>query len=407
MSSTILVVGAIFPSFTELETTVKSFALGQNADVAKENFAYCNEGPRTGCFKCSKAGAPRVKGQEQISKKCGCQWFVKFCRSSNGTYRVTGANLEHCHPQLSNRSENQSIYKRLKEDDLDKIHKFRELNVPVPVIMRLMATEGINVRPDELYGLIKREPDEVLALIKHLSSSPEFVVRSYVGIAASGTRTLKALFFTKKSQLALFKKCPEVVMLDCTYSTTTSNMPLCVLVGVDHNNSTFIIGTSLLIHETVDYFMWVLGSLLETSQVLGSAVKTILTDFDKAMELVFPSAAHQLCVWHLFLNFAKRFKGQMSHDDFERASGMLSSLAYAKTVDAFDQALTLLRSIFPSAFGYLEEVWLPVRQKWAFYSTSRNVNLGCVSTSRVEGTHAVIKRCLTKKVRAEVLLGEI
>jgi hypothetical protein len=97
----------------------------------------------------------------------------------------------------------------------------------------------------------------------------------------------------------------------------------------------------------------------------------------------------------------------MSHEAFERASGILSSIVYASTLDSFEKSLTVLKSLYPPAFAYLEEVWLPVRQKWALYSTSKNINLGCISTSRVEGTHSVIKRHLSKKVRVEVLLLEV
>jgi hypothetical protein len=309
MDNPILSVGAIFPSFEELETVIRSLALGQGAEVIRASFNHDGEGPRSGCFKCSKAGAPRTKGEEQVSRKCGCPWFVRFCRNANATYRVTALSLEHNHSEL-NGADNRSIYKRLNEGDLDKIQKFRELNVPIPVIIRMMTMQGVTVRADELYGIIKREPDEILALIRHLSSSPEYIVRSYVDIEASDTRTLKALFFTKNSQLLLFRKCPKMVILDCTYSTTTTNMPLCVLVGIDHNNSTFIIGISLLIHETTDYYMWTLNSLLGTSQIRPSAIKTILSDFDKALvtaiEVVVPFAAHHLCTWHLFFQEVQR-----------------------------------------------------------------------------------------------------
>jgi hypothetical protein len=95
---------------------------------------------------------------------------------------------------------------------------------------------------------------------------------------------------------------------------------------------------------------------------------------------------------------------QMPHEEFGETSRILSSLIYAKTLEAFNQSLAVLGSLFPLALAYLEGVWLPVHHKWALYSTSKNINLGCIS-SRVEGTHSAIKRYLTKKV--EVLLAEI
>ncbi|KAL7312392.1 hypothetical protein PS15m_008154 [Mucor circinelloides] len=57
---------------------------------------------------------------------------------------------------------------------------------------------------------------------------------------------------------------------------------------------------------------------------------------------------------------------------------------------------------------YLNNHWLPIKEKWAGYLVSQTYNFGCKTTSRVEGSHAALKAgLLSTRSSLDVCLDEV
>ena len=102
----------------------------------------------------------------------------------------------------------------------------------------------------------------------------------------------------------------RVVIYDNTFNTSRYDLKLGVFTTVDHNGKTRMVACTLMRHEDVESFVWVLRAFRDIFKVKP---RVFLTDGDlwliKAIEKIFPTAVHHLCVWHLARNVAKHVKG--------------------------------------------------------------------------------------------------
>lgn len=99
----------------------------------------------------------------------------------------------------------------------------------------------------------------------------------------------------------------DCISFDSTFGTNRFRLPLVLIVGVDGEGRTILLGTGLLSDERSSSYEWLLRQLLEAGYRL--APKVIFTDgdpaFPDAISSVFPTARHFLCAWHLSQNIMK------------------------------------------------------------------------------------------------------
>ena len=98
----------------------------------------------------------------------------------------------------------------------------------------------------------------------------------------------------------------RVIIFDNTFNTSRCDLKLGVFTTIDSNGKTRMVACSLMRHEDMDSFEWVLQAFLA---IFNVTPRVVLTDGDlwlaRAVETVFPRAVHHLCVWHLARNVSK------------------------------------------------------------------------------------------------------
>jgi hypothetical protein len=215
----------------------------------------------------------------------------------------------------------------------------------------------------------------------------------------------------------------RVIIFDNTFNTSRCDLKLGVFTTIDSNGKTRMVACSLMRHEDMDSFEWVLQAFLA---IFNVTPRVVLTDGDlwlaRAVETVFPRAVHHLCVWHLARNVSKHIKGCFGavrkkgaaqrgwhtwYSAFWRILLRTDSLTQANFDDEWEALRSLLSSTSSSseevvdmALTYLggqeqedgrDHTIYSLRRKWAYRYTWAEFTMGCNSTQRGEAVFKEIK----------------
>ena len=207
------------------------------------------------------------------------------------------------------------------------------------------------------------------------------------------------LMFAHRESIDFANRYNRVFVLDCTYKTNRYRMPLLHIVGVSPSNATFSVALCFMHNERTESYVWALQTFFSFLQ-RSEHLPVLCTDRDlallNAIEEVCPRNPHLLCIWHINKNVTAKVKGQFAtSDEFDEFYGLWMKLVHAPTEDEYNKRLADLDSKcakYQSAIHYVKGVWLIHKQKFVVAWTRQHLHLGNAATSRVEGSHAFIKK---------------
>ena len=184
---------------------------------------------------------------------------------------------------------------------------------------------------------------------KYIKDSSDHVSHLYVSHAES-VRMLHAWYF--------------VILIDSTYKTNIYKKAVVQFVGVTPVKKNFNIGLALLEDETTESYIWALHQL---RLVLGGRVpNAFVTDKERglavALEDVFPSLAHLMCVWHMKQNIEGRITRLYVRDVAEKfVRGPWGQVLNARTTQMFFRKWSDLEEggWSDELIQYLASEWLP------------------------------------------------
>lgn len=189
-------------------------------------------------------------------------------------------------------------------------------------------------------------------------------------------------------------------------------MPLLTIVGHTAIGSTFIVGFAFMEKETQEYYEWILYHLQMLYASLGLAPpRVIATDRDlaliEAIESRFPKPATR----HVHRNVAKNCKASFATDEeWEAFLTAWHAVIYASsTADLQAVWKSLVTEYSENHYEdvvYIYTTWLePWQTRLCKAYTNEIMHFGTTTTSRVEGTHRVLKanlKCSTGDLMAVV-----
>ncbi|CAG8490265.1 9399_t:CDS:2 [Acaulospora morrowiae] len=171
---------------------------------------------------------------------------------------------------------------------------------------------------------------------------------------------LTHLFFAYPISIVLIKTYSSVLLMDCTYKTNKFIMPLLHIIGMTSFNITFSSCFAFLKSEQEEDYEWAL-----------ICVACIFKEISKPQ---FPTDEK----WIEFLgNWITVIKSK-TEEDFNKKWEELAK-KYNKN---------------PSIVKYLQDIWLPLKKHFVSLWIDRYLHLGNVTISRVEGSHAMLKKYL-------------
>ena len=154
--------------------------------------------------------------------------------------------------------------------------------------------------------------------------------------------------------------------------------------------------------ETLEFYEWAMHEvrkfLVGQNVELNGAI--FVTDRElalmSAISTVMPETNQILCQWHINKNLLAKHRASFNSEDAWKEFMMLwQSLVNSPTTTEYNFRLNLLREQVPETVAtYLLTTWLPHKERIVLAWTLNFKHFGNLTTSRVEGSYATIKKWL-------------
>lgn len=276
--------------------------------VSTKHVYVCGRG---GIFKEPTRAEPRQK--KTSTHLCACMWKATVHERA-GLWTIAFKNTEHNHEKTSDiKSQPQARVRTPMQKEI--IRNMSDRGSSASDIL-----EVLNSGPDECHlvhrdiyntrKLIKREDLEGKSEMQFLF---EKLVEDSTNFSSQHDKENRCtnLLLVMENAIQLTKHYSQVVQMDSTYRTNRYGMPLLHIVGRMSTNNTFTIALCFMRSETETNYTW---ALTELARHLDGQMcpLVILTDREvaliNAVEKVFPTAKHILCVWHITKNISANCK---------------------------------------------------------------------------------------------------
>ncbi|KAI8568648.1 hypothetical protein RHMOL_Rhmol02G0216800 [Rhododendron molle] len=221
-------------------------------------------------------------------------------------------------------------------------------------------------------------------------------------IKRDGNGHLTHLFFAHPSSIALTKSYPYVFVMDCTYKTNKYKMPLLDIVGVSSFNGSFYSCFAFMQKEEEGDYVWalerfktILGPDQQPSVILSDRELALMN----AIEVIFSGTTNILCMWHIEKNVLSKCKPKFEREqDWETFLSDWTNLVESPDESCFNEAWQRLQVDYKDkeyVCNYIQNTWLPFKEKFVKAWTGNHLHFGNRVTSRAEGAHAMLKRYLS------------
>lgn len=145
--------------------------------------------------------------------------------------------------------------------------------------------------------------------------------------------------------------CRSIIGLDGCHLKSVFGGQLLTAVGVDANNTTWVIAYAMVEMESKDSWVWFLNLLAKDLSIKDDGVGwTFISDKQKgllpAFDQVIPLADHRFCVMHMWTNFNKLFLGLVMKDQ-------MWACAKATTLPYFQKEMNTMKELELDAYNWL------------------------------------------------------
>ena len=211
----------------------------------------------------------------------------------------------------------------------------------------------------------------------------------------------------------VFNSYPEVLLFDATYKLTELRMPLYLLMAIDGNGHSEIVGLYLTVSETATS----LRGMLQAFKKMNNAwqrTTVVMTDKDlterKTLAEEFPNAALQLCLFHTLRSFKREFsldKLGLRPGIRDTVLEILGKMANAKSPHMFNEQYEALKNLGVRAvIDFFEKNWLPIKEEWATCYKNSKFTLGELTNNRLESMNGKIKSVCSKFASLDTFFSE-
>jgi MULE transposase domain len=397
----------IFDSRELLIDSVRQHALSQGYAISITG-ANANRNVSLGCDRGGKyhdrINAPEgAKRRLTTTRRIGCPFKLygkKILNSEKWELKVR--HPSHNHPADNSMIGHPSA-RKLTEEQLRNVHHMSEVGSKPREILTLIKRENSDalVTPRDIYNARSALRRQKLGNSTPIELLQKTLQENYWKYAIKQDHEGHILFFmfAHPKSIEYANKYNRVFVLDCTYKTNRYKMPLLHIIGVSPSNSTFSIAFCFMQNEQEESYIWALKAFFSFLNPLPFE-PVLCTDRDLALlgaiKDVCPRYPHLLCVWHINKNVTQYTKQYFStNDEHQKFLQSWNQLIYSTTEDIYNSRLLEFKKQFPlPPIRYIEETWLIHKEKFIVAWIQQYLHLGNAATSRVEGSHAFLKKYL-------------
>ena len=212
----------------------------------------------------------------------------------------------------------------------------------------------------------------------------------------------EGLFFQDEYMRQMYSKFPELLLVDATYKLLELRMPVYLLLCVDGEGLSEIVGMFILAEETKAVIEAAVG-VFKKFNPSWSETKVVMSDKDfserEAFTKCFPGASLNICLYHTLRSFRREItceKMGISSDERYRCLEILTELAYSRSSKEFEKHLQALENTSSSVKEYIEINWVPIKEQWVTCFKDNTMNLDERTNNRLESTFGKFKSVCSK-----------
>ena len=395
----------IFDSRDLLVASVRQHAVSQGyaittirSIIEKNIYLGCDRG---GTYH-DRVNAPEgTKRRTTTTRRIGCPFKLYGKKIIGDKWELQIQNPNHNHTADNNMIGHPTA-RRLTEEQLQKILDLSETASKPRDILALLRRQYPNtlVSPKDVYNA-----REALRRQKLGNSTPlEFLLKTLQenhwkhAIKQDSEGRVLFFMFAHPESIKYANLYNRVFVIDCTYKTNRYRMPLLHIVGVSPSNSTFSIAFCFMQNEQEASYIWALKSFFSFLDPLPFN-PVLCTDRDLALlgaiDAVCPTYPHLLCIWHINKNVISNTKQHFTtNNEYQEFLQSWNELIYSTTEKAYNTRLSEFAKRYQASpsLRYVKETWLIHKEKFIVAWTQQYLHLGNSATSRVEGSHAFLKK---------------
>lgn len=320
-----LFMGQEFNSYSKFEEVLSAFEKTVFANYVTESSTVLNESdlitPQIkNTFKYKrvymicKFGGKRPEKEDYIrnntrtyKRQCESKLVITLKKKQTGyVLRITSLNIEHNHELR------EDLFRALPKQRRDVIKK------AAPLLSKVMKTkpdykllqyalsneneEKQLVKRRDLYNYSQKlKPNIIQSDLDKVVNELLSVDGACVKIAHDAENVVCGIYFQDRRMKLTFDTYPEMLLFDATYKLNDRRMPLVILLAINGNGESQIVGLFIVKSENAAIFEFMFREFKAENEN-WEKVEVILTD--KAMvnlsiaDNEFPNAAHQICVFH-------------------------------------------------------------------------------------------------------------
>lgn len=200
----------------------------------------------------------------------------------------------------------------------------------------------------------------------------------------------------------MYSKFPELLLVDATYKLLELTMPVYLILCVDDEGLSEIVGMFILAEETKVVIEAAVG-VFKKFNPSWSETKVVMCekDFSEREEFTkcFPGASLSICLYHTLRSFRREItceKMGISSDERYRCLEILTEIAYSRSSKDFEKHLQALENPSSSVKEYIETNWVPIKDLWVTCFKDNTMNLGERTNNRLESTFGKFKSVCSK-----------
>eukprot|EP00794_Sanderia_malayensis_P013540 gene13540-14944_t len=353
-----------------------------------------------------KFGGKECKSREHAKRVSSsfrqkCPFEICLMLSQDGkSLEVTKRNDEHNHA-TSNEVYNhlprqRNINGNLKDEIKDVIRlkansKLIQQKIQTATGRPITLKDIANLKAGTKRSMSSNEMEAIIPFLKEKQGSS-------VEVAVDEQHNFKCIFYQDRQMKSIYNLFPEFLMVDATYKLLDLKLPVYVLLIVDGNGLSEIVGIFIVAEETEATIETAVNFFKENNPA-WEQTQVIMSDKDfgerNVFSRCFPQAAMQICLYHALRTFRREVtmeKMGITSAERMRCLELLSKIIYSKSPAEYDSNVNALKATeIQSVIAYYEENWGDIKDQWVSCFKDSVFNLGETTNNRLESLNAKIK----------------
>lgn len=232
-------------------------------------------------------------------------------------------------------------------------------------------------------------------LIIEMKKKPNVTVKLLVSDGV-----LRGIYYQDSEMKIQYENFPEIVFCDATYGVSNTNLALQILMIVDGNGETQIVGLFLVDSENIETMSGLLEIFI-AENVNSNSTEIIMVDKNAAnmasFRQVFPNAQIHLCIFHVQQIFQREIttrKRDIDEETKKTALEILSNMIYCCTEQRYNELYAELEGLdSENLMQYFNDNWhlIEIRTMWVGYAVNQRAHFHNRTNNREESFNQKLK----------------